>query len=348
MIAVRWAARAGLTILALAAAACGGGDGRTVLTVYSPHGKDLLDHYEQGFEAANPAIDVQWVDMGSQTVLERLRAERRNPQADVWFGAPAEIFERAAREGLLAAYEPTWSAAVGDEARDPQHRWYGTYLTPEVIAYNTDAVSAEEAPRDWDDVIDPKWRDKVLIRNPIESGTMRAIFGAMILRSIRATGSPEGGYEWLRKLDANVKEYTADPSILYQKLGRQEGVVTLYNMPDIVIQQQRGYHVDYVFPSSGTPLLVDGIAIVEGTEHLEAARAYYEHVTSSEALLTAAERFTRIPARTDIPSDSLPEWVRTAQERITPMPLDRAMLAERLDEWMRYWDANIRNQHRGR
>ena len=337
-----------LAILAIGAAGCGGGDGRTVLTVYSPHGKDLLDHYEAGFEAANPTIDVQWVDMGSQTILERLRAERRNPQADVWFGAPAEIFERGAREGLLAAYEPTWSGSVGDDARDPQHRWYGTYLTPEVIAYNSAAVSAEEAPRDWDDVLDPKWKNQVLIRNPIESGSMRAIFGAMILRSIRETGSPEGGYEWLRRLDANVKEYTADPSILYQKLGRQEGLVTLYNMPDIVIQQRRGYDVEYVFPSSGTPLLVDGIAVVEGTEHADAAHAYYEFVTSREALLTAAEQFTRIPARTDIPADSLPEWVRRAQEQITPMPLDRAMLSERLDEWMRYWDSNIRNQYRGR
>jgi iron(III) transport system substrate-binding protein len=337
-----------LTIMALVLAACGGGDGRTVLTVYSPHGRELLEHYEAAFEAANPTIDVQWVDMGSQNIIERLRAEARNPQADVWFGAPAEIFERAAREGLLAPYEPTWSAAVDAEAHDPEHRWYGTYLTPEVIAYNTDAVSPEEAPRDWDDVLDPKWRDRILIRNPIESGSMRAIWGAMILRSIRETGSEEGGYEWLRRLDANVKEYTADPSILYQKLGRQEGVLTLYNMPDIVIQQQRGYHVDYVFPTSGTPLLVDGIAIVAGTELPEEARAYYEFVTSREALLTASERFTRIPARTDIPLDSLPEWVRRAREQITPMPLDRAMLAERLDEWMRYWDANIRNQYRGR
>lgn len=345
---VRRCVRMCLTLIALTGVACGGGDGRTVLTVYSPHGRELLEYYEKAFEAENPTVDVQWVDMGSQTILERLRAERQNPQADVWFGAPAEIFDRGAREGLLAPYEPTWSDAVGPEAHDPEHRWYGTYLTPEVIAYNTDAVSPEEAPRDWDDVLDPKWRGKILIRNPIESGSMRAIFGAMILRSIQQTGSPEGGFEWLRKLDANVKEYTADPSLLYQKLGRQEGVITLYNMPDIVIQQQRGYHVDYVFPSSGTPLLVDGIAIVAGTEHMDEAKAYYEFVTSAEALKTAAEQFTRIPARTDIPVDSLPEWARNALQQIKPMPLDRAMLIEHLDEWMRYWDSNIRNQYRER
>jgi iron(III) transport system substrate-binding protein len=45
-------------------AACSS-DGRKVLTVYSPHGKELLEYFEKGFEKAHPDIDVQWVDMGS-------------------------------------------------------------------------------------------------------------------------------------------------------------------------------------------------------------------------------------------------------------------------------------------
>ena len=81
----------------LAAAACSS-DGRKVLIVYSPHGKDLLGYLEKGFEKAHPDIDVQWVDMGSQEVLERVRAEKPNPQADVWFGAPAEAFDRATKD----------------------------------------------------------------------------------------------------------------------------------------------------------------------------------------------------------------------------------------------------------
>jgi iron(III) transport system substrate-binding protein len=328
---------------------CGGGDGRTVLTVYSPHGKELLEHYERQFESANPTVDVQWVDMGSQEVLDRLRAESANPQADLWFGAPSEIFERAANENLLEPYRPTWADKVPDEARDARDHWYGTYLTPEVIAYNTDAVSAEEAPKDWDDVLDPKWRGKVLIRDPSPSGSMRAIFGAQIARSIARTGSPEAGYEWLRRLDANTKEYTLNPTILYQKLGRQEGVITLYNMPDIATLKQRfNIPVTYVIPASGTPLLVDAIAIVRGTERGEIAKRYYEFVTTPRAMIVAADSFLRIPARTDIPDDSLPDWIRQARARIKPMPLDRALIAQHLDEWMKYWEGNIRNRSRGR
>ena len=337
--------RALALLTAVVLMACGGDSGKTVLTVYTPHGKDLLQHYELGFEATDSTVDVQWVDMGSQEILDRLRAEAANPQTDIWFGAPAEIFERAAKEGLLQPYRPTWADAVPDDAHDANDLWYGTYLTPEVIGYNSDAVTAAEAPKDWDEVLDPKWRGRIIIRDPIASGTMRAIFGAIIARELARTGSTRAGYDWLLRLDANTKEYTLNPTILYQKLGRQEGVVTLYNMPDMATLQQRTkMPVSWVVPASGTPVLVEGIAIVKGAKHPEIAKRFYEFVTSSPSLLTAAEDFLRIPARTDLPADSLPAWIRDAKSTMKTMPVNRQLLADSLDVWMRYWDANIRNR----
>jgi iron(III) transport system substrate-binding protein len=346
-------ARRGITLIAFAAfallSACSGGDGRTVLTVYSPHGKDLLEYYEKGFEASHPNVDVQWVDMGSQEVVDRLRAEKANPQADIWFGAPSEIFERAASEGLLDPYTPTWADKVPAEAKDAQGRWFGTYMTPEVIAYNSHAVTAAEAPKDWADVVDPKWKGKVLIRNPVESGTMRAIFGAMLARSIAQTGSTAQGWDWLRKLDANTKEYVLNPALLYQKLGREEGVITLYNMPDIATLEARTKTpVGFVFPSSGTPLLVEGIALVHGGKQPALAKQFYEYVTTPAAFKDAAVKFLRIPARTDLPNDSLPDAVRRARTELKAMPVDAKLLADSLDTWMKFWDSSIRNSQRGK
>jgi iron(III) transport system substrate-binding protein len=285
--------------------------------------------------------------MGSQEVLERIRAEKTNPQADVWFGAPAEAFDRATREGLLEPYTPTWANAIDPEGKDANNNWYGTYLTPEVIAYNSAAVTREEAPKDWDEVLDPKWKGKVLIRDPIASGTMRAIFGAIMARAIAQTGNPEAGYDWLRKLDAQTREYVLNPTILYQKIGRQQGVITLWDMPDIATLKQRvGIPVDYIIPRSGTPMLVDGIAIVKGSKHPKEARLYYEYVTTPQAFSDAAEKFLRIPARTDLDINKMPQWIREAKSTIKPMPVDRQVMAQHLDEWMKYWDANIRNQSR--
>ena len=330
--------------LALAAAACSS-DHRAVLIVYSPHGKELLEYLEKGFEKVHPDIDIQWVDMGSQEVLERVRAEKPNPQADVWFGAPAEAFDRATKEGLLQPYKPTWAAAIDAEGREAHDNWYGTYLTPEVIGYNSVAVKEADAPKDWDDLLDPKWKGKILIRDPIASGTMRAIFGAIMARSIAQTGKPDAGYEWLRKLDANTRDYVLNPTLLYQKLGRQEGVVTMWDMPDIATLEQRTrIPVRYSIPASGTPLLVDGIAIVRGTKHPKEAAMYYEYVTTPAAMIAAADSFLRIPARKDIPVSKLPAWIRDAMAKIKPMPVDREVMAAHLDEWMKYWDANIRNR----
>ena len=338
-----------MATLAGVAVSCAGGDQRTTLVIYSPHGKDLLQYYEQAFEKAHPTIDVQWVDMGSQDVLDRLRSERANPQADVWFGAPAETFARAAREGLLEPYRPSWAAQMPAESHDAKDLWYGTYLTPEVIAYNSEIVSPADAPKDWDDVLDPKWKAKIIIRDPIPSGSMRAIFGAIIIRELKRTGSTKAGFDWLRRLDANTKEYVISPTMLYQKLGQREGVLSLYDMPDIeTLRQTTKYPIASRIPSSGTPLLVEGLAIVRGTRHASSAKEFYEFVTTPQALQTAAQRFVRMPARADVPDDSLPAWIREARAQIKPMSLDRQLLADSLDSWMKYWDAHVRNCCRAR
>jgi iron(III) transport system substrate-binding protein len=324
-------------------------DGRTVLTVYSPHGRELLRHYEDGFERLHPGVDVQWVDLGSQEILERVQAERANPQADLWFGAPADAFARAAAQGLLAAYRPSWAAAVPEEARDSLDRWYGTYRTPEVIAYNTKLVSAAEAPRDWDDVLDPRWKGRVVIRDPVASGSMRAIYGGILARSVAETGSTAAGWRWLERLDGQTREYTFNPALMYERLRRGEAVITLYNMPDIATLERRtGAPVTYVLPASGTPVLVDAIAVLRGARQPALARAYYEHVTTREALLYAADSLQRIPARADLPADALPAWMAEANARLKPFAGDRRLLADSLDAWMRHWDAHVRNRFRGR
>jgi iron(III) transport system substrate-binding protein len=292
---------------------CGGPSGDSLI-VYSPHGRELLSYFAGEFEAANPGVSVQYLDMGSQEILDRLRSERVNPQADVWWGAPSGMFVRAAEEGLLEPSEPTWEETIPPGARDSEGRWFGNYLTPEVIAYNSDALAPDEAPADWDEVLEPRWRDRVLIRDPLASGTMRAIFAAIMYREYERTGGFEAGYDWLRRLDAQTKEYVLNP--------------------------------DYIIPASGTPVVVDGIAVVAGSSSPDLARRFLEFAGSRQRVLEAAERFFRIPARSDIPSDSLPVWLRGIQPRIQPMPMDAGFIEENVGEWLRHWDREIRGRGR--
>jgi len=330
-----------VVLAALLLISCRSGADRRQVVVYTPHGKELLRAYEDAFERVHRDVDIQWIDMGTQQVFDRINTERARPQGSVWWGGPAAVFDQAARLGLLEPYEPSWSKVVPPSAHHPEHYWYGTFVTPEVITYNNRVVSEEDAPKDWDDILKPEWKDRVLIRYPLASGTMRTIFGAMIMRQ----PSVEDGYAWLARLDANTKSYTADPTQLYLKLAREEGSVTLWNMPDTDLQvQDNGYPFGYNVPASGTPLLTEGIALIKGGPNREDAISFYEFVTSREALLRQAMEFHRIPARTDIEPDQLPDWIRKVE--IRPMEIDWNRLTTEGAKWMQYWDEQIKGRGR--
>ncbi|MDX1998574.1 MAG: extracellular solute-binding protein [Thermoanaerobaculia bacterium] len=336
---IRAACLAAATILA----ACSGGD-RTPVVVYSPHGRDLLELLEKTYEAAHPEIDVRWLDMGSQKVLERIRSEAANPQADVWFGGPSTIFAQGAKAGLLAPYRPGWADAVPAASRHPEGLYHGVFRSLPVLVYNTNLVPETEAPTDWASLLEPRFTGKVLMRDPLESGTMRTVFGMVLARSIADTGSPDSGFAWLARLDAQTKEYVPDPILMLTKLVRGEGTVTVWDLTDILFQRDKKAPLAYRFPNSGTPVIDDAIGLVAQAPHPEAARAFIEWVGSPEALRLAAEKAYRVPARSDLPASELPPWAQEVLAALVPATYDATLVTEHGPEWMARWDRTVRGR----
>src|ERR1044072_8285295 len=69
---------------------------------YTPHGQDLLRDFIGRYKQKYPEADVQFLDMGSREILERVGVERNPPQAGLWWGAAHTSFQTAADENLLA------------------------------------------------------------------------------------------------------------------------------------------------------------------------------------------------------------------------------------------------------
>jgi len=333
-----------LSLVALWMSLAGCDDGRTPLLLYSPHGRDLLVLLETEYERAHPEIDVRWLDMGSQEVYDRVRSEAANPQADVWFGGPDTIFGQGAAEGLLEAYRPSWGDLLPATSRDADDLYFGLYRAVPLLIYNSQAVTAEEAPRDWQDLLDPKWKGKIIIRDPLASGTMRTAFGKILADSVTATGDEAAGFEWLLRLDAQTKEYAANPALLFEKVIRQEGLVSIWELTDMLFQRQRGAPFGYHFPASGSPVIDDSIGLVANAPQPEAARAFIDWVGSEEALLLAAEKAFRLPARADLARDRLPAWAVEALDEIVTAEVDWALIAERGSDWMARWDREVRGR----
>jgi iron(III) transport system substrate-binding protein len=313
-----------------------------VIVVYSPHDEPLRTELEVAFEREHPRLDVEWVVLGSQEILERLRAERGAPRADVWFGAAADRFAVAAREGLLAPYAPTWAALAPAGTRGDGDTWFGVYRTPLVIGFNTEALTPETAPRDWRELASPVWRGKIVLRDPRHAGSMQSMATALYAQAVTRDGSSAAAQQWLAAVDRNVRAYVGSPGELYQHLARKDGVVTVWNVAELDAQPRREKRpIGWRVPEGGVPILVDGIALVAGAPHEASARRFYEFVTSRPAAELAARRQARWPVRPDVPGDALPAWTRRAAGAWTPLPLDAPVVADSMDAWMRGWTARV-------
>src|SRR4051812_6206675 len=180
------------------------------LIIYTTRDKDevaaVVNLFTQKYPNYKGKVDT--VILGAQTALDRLRAEKANPQAGFLWGGTLQGLQQAANEGLLAPSMPDNARLIQDSRKDPQGRWFAEMLLPEVIVYNHDLLKPEQAPKDWDDLITPAYKGKIVIRDVMPSGTMRTIYSAMIYKQYAATGSADAGFAWLKKLDANTAIYT--------------------------------------------------------------------------------------------------------------------------------------------
>src|SRR5215475_11425167 len=123
------------------------------LTIYTGRDKDevahVIDLFPQRFPQYKGKVNI--ITLGAQAALDRLRAEKSNPQAGFLWGGTLQNLQQAANEGLLSPSSPASANLIDASRKDPQGRWYAEMLLPEVIIYNHDILKADQAPKDWDD-----------------------------------------------------------------------------------------------------------------------------------------------------------------------------------------------------
>jgi iron(III) transport system substrate-binding protein len=319
-------------------------DQQSTLTIYTGRDKDEVAHVVELFTAKYPKYkgNVNTITLGAQAALDRLRAEKSNPQAGFLWGGTLQNLEQAANEGLLAPSNPTSANLIDASRKDPQGRWYAEMLLPEVIIYNHDLLKPDQAPKDWDDLITPAFKDKIVIRDVMASGTMRTIFSAMIYRQYGSSGSPDAGYDWLKKLDANTSVYTPTPDDMYLKLDRGIGTVTLWNLQDALIQPLKNNRPwSFIIPASGAPVLLDGVGVVNNPKMMDAAVEFENFLLEPQLQGQLAKDYYQIPAIKLSDADK-PEWL--AKMNIKEMNIDWNVLSQKQMEWMDYWSQNIKGK----
>lgn len=341
--------------LGLLLAACGGetattggngesgGEPSRRVVVFTPHGQELLDQFTELFEAEYPDIEVVGTFVPTGKILSRLRIDKASPQADIWWGGTSAFFTEAKNEGLLQPYEPTWADEVDEGAHDPQHMWYAHFLQVPAIMFNRNIYQSDQMPAMWNDLLDPKWNDKIVIREPMNSGTMKTIYTGLIWQRGGPEHNPAPGYQFLERLDGQTRSYLPNPQALYDRIAKSSaGYISLWNLTDILFQSEaNGYPFGFRIPDEPVPVSLDPIGIVNGAPNLEEAKLFYEFVTSRESCVLLAKEHFRILARQDIPKDELP--LSMASIEFTPLDIDLEEFDRLQVDWMQHWADSIRD-----
>jgi len=228
------------------------------------------------FEAAYPGIKVEVQRTGSQRILQRVMQETQANLkiVDVIHTSDAGHFVLLKEKKLLMKYSPAGIDVFPASFKDKDGYYFTLRATVNVIAYNTKLVPAAEAPKGWKDLLDPKWRGKMVTAHPGYSG----VISTHVLALVQLYG-----WDYFKQLAQNrlmLVQSAVDPAGVVASGERQVAVdggdYYYYQM------KKKGNPVEVIYPKEGVPLVVSPSAIASFAPHPNAAKLFTDFTFTRE------------------------------------------------------------------
>jgi iron(III) transport system substrate-binding protein len=238
----------------------------------------VAEKIARAFEVKYPGVACRVERAGAERVFQRIGQEygSRIYAVDVVNSSDAAHFIVWKRDGLLAPYVPEDVARFYPaEHKDPDGLFATWRAWLSVIAYNTTLVKPEEAPKSFADLLDPKWKGKIVKAHPGYSGTILTATYQM---------ARDLGWSYFEKLaQQNVMQVqsSADPP---KKLALGErAVMADGNEYNIFLLKESGQPVELVYPTEGSPMIVGPNGVFKNAPNPNAARLFQSYMFSVEA-----------------------------------------------------------------
>src|SRR5215475_11858060 len=180
------------------------------------------------------------------------------------------------RNGWLAPYMPEEvTKHFEPKYYDPDGLHITTRILISPLAYNTNLVKKEEAPKSFKDLLDPKWAGKLVKAHPAYSGTiMNATFQT----------ARELGWEYFEKLAKQRVLQVQSATDTPKKITLGERAIMIDGAGYLVIRDKEdGQPVEIVYPEEGTPLAASPSAVFKAAPNPNAARLFQNWMHGREA-----------------------------------------------------------------
>jgi iron(III) transport system substrate-binding protein len=258
------------------------------LTWYTAHSDDITAQaLGRAFEAAYPGIKVNVLRTTAQVAYQRITQEIKadSIQCDVFSSTDLGHYVELKAKGEFAKYVPDNAGKVLDIYKnyDPDGYYHVTSAGLIMIGYNTGTVKEADAPKNWTDLLDPKWKDQIALGHPGFSGYVGT--WALTLRN-------QYGWDFFEKLAKNNPRVGRSINDTVTMLNAGESAIAGSGPVGTLMESvQKGNPLAMIYPTEGTVLIIAPSSIMKGSKHPNAARLFMEFLLSEGASRIWVEHF---------------------------------------------------------
>jgi len=304
------------------------------LTVYSydsiePWMKEIVPIFEK-----EHGVKVNLVLLGDAgQVLNRLILEKDNPQADVVVGIDNSYLQKAIQEGLLEQYKPPNAKYIPEWiVKDFDPTFHLTPYDYGAIAIVYKKKEVPNPPRNFEDLLKPQWKGKLIIEDPRTSSTGMAF----LLWTIGVYGE-KWPYFWAKLRDNGVivvKGWSAGWE-MWDK-GQAPLFLSYATDPAYSACNYNDTGIGAVFLNDTSYVQIEGAGIVKGAKHPELAKEFVNFLISKEAQEKLPLNQWMFPANGEV---TLPKCFSYALKPHNPVKLTPEEISKNTDKWLKEWTA---------
>jgi iron(III) transport system substrate-binding protein len=269
-----------------------------VLKVYSGRHYDVEKAFQQ-FEDET-GIKVEFLTGNDAELRERIAAEGKDTEADVYLTVDAGNLANAAKDGLFQPFvSKQLESVIPAQYRDADDLWYALALRARTIIYNTDRLKPAEVPKTYEELAEPQWKGRVCMRNAAND-YMQSLVASLIIQ--------DGKQKTLDVLDGwtrNADIYANDIELI-EAMGAGACDVGISNHYYLAreLDEHPNLPVDLVWANQGpgeggTHVNVSGGGVTKYAKHPALARQFIEWLGTKGQSVLVDSNF-EFPANQDV------------------------------------------------
>ena len=249
-------------------------------TVYTAHyNTESISNLCSAFEKKNPDVKCNFVRTTAQVAYQRLQQDLKAnlAVASVFSSTDVSHYPELKKQGLLLNYQPQNLAKMVDSLKqynDKDNNYWVTAAALVTITYNNSVVAEKDAPKNWPDLLDPKWKDKVSIGHPAFSGYVGT--WTVLMRKLY-------GWQYFEKLEKNKPRIGRSINDTVTMLNAKESWVAAGPEATTLLSRDKGNPLGVIYPTDGTLLMVSPSGIMKNAPSPNAGKLFIEFLMDREA-----------------------------------------------------------------